>query len=178
MAMTKFRSDEETMMDEQWRPVVGYDEAYEISDFGKVRNARTGKMLHPALAGAGYEYVWMCINGKRVNRYIHRLVIASFVGPIEKGMEVNHKDGDKRNNVLQNLECVTHAENQRHASVHGLYQCGECHHAARLSKEDVIGIRKMRAETGVSYKKIGMAFGVYPQTAHAIVTGKRWGSVK
>ncbi len=120
-------------MPELWQPVEGYEGLYEVSDLGRVRSVerrvphRNGLMtvkeriLRATLCGPkNYEYraVALSKDGKPVTHKVHRLVAKAFIG-IPEGYEVNHKDLDKFNNCLSNLEVVTHQQNQLHAGAHG-----------------------------------------------------------
>ena len=89
---------------------------YEISDEGEVRNRVTKYILKGRKSKNGYYQVSIKNDetGKFVNQYIHRLVAIHFLDNKENKKEVNHKDGDKSNNKLDNLEWVTSSENQKH----------------------------------------------------------------
>lgn len=106
---------------ETWRPVVDYPR-YEVSDRGRVRNKVTGYILNPLLNKDDYLYVDVYDKPQKpVHKRIHRLVCDAFIGP-NQDMVVNHKDGDKHNNILHNLEWATPEENSRLASKNGLYK--------------------------------------------------------
>ena len=96
---------------EHWVRVKGHPN-YEISNFGRVRNRRTGRVLVPVLNRKG-GYYRVKLDGVRY--YVHRLVLLSFFNMDGEGLDVNHIDGDKLNNHLTNLEWVTRKENIRHA---------------------------------------------------------------
>lgn len=108
----------------EWRKIA--DGVYEVSDDGCVRRvvagkgARAGWPIKQSIATTGYPVVSICIGGKRKVIHIHALVAEAFIGPRPHGLMVNHKDGDKANNHLGNLEYVTRAENTRHAYQLGL----------------------------------------------------------
>ncbi len=85
-------------------------EHYRIDPDGRVWNFRNGKYVRPSLRGSGYEAVRLKMD-KWKNYYVHRLVAAMYLGPCPDGMEVNHKDRDKKNNHYSNLEYVTHSDN-------------------------------------------------------------------
>jgi hypothetical protein len=112
---------------EVWRPVVGYEGVYEVSDRGNVRRikpgiaTRPGKVLKPFPHSEGYLRVSLSVNCKAVNKYIHVLVAEAFYGPCPEGMEVNHKNTEKTDNQLSNLEFMTHGENTLHAKLNGRY---------------------------------------------------------
>lgn len=106
---------------EIWRPIVGYENLYEVSNTGRVRSLnymRTGKVreLKPETNSGGYLYVRLCRDGKVKSRYVHQLVIEAFVGPRPEGYEINHINEDKRNNSVENLEYSTHRDNINHGT--------------------------------------------------------------
>ena len=98
-----------------WK-VIDFASNYEVSDKGQVRNRTTGKILKGREYKSGYLQVSIKINetGKFQNRYIHRLVAQFFINNPEQKKEINHKDGNKLNNLKENLEWVTSSENQLH----------------------------------------------------------------
>ena len=103
---------------ETWKPIEGFP-LYEVSDEGNVRRVAGWqcKALRPrkqSLLPTGYPFMTLCRDSKKTMRYVHRLVAEAFIGSIPRGLTVNHKDGDKLNNRLDNLEIVTQAENNRH----------------------------------------------------------------
>jgi hypothetical protein len=102
---------------ERWRPVRGYESLYAVSDLGNVRrsdfyNNSKDAPLRPSVV-AHYHRVTLSKNGKRRNFLVHRLVCEAFLG-IPEGLCVNHKNGNRLDNTLANLEAVTHKENERH----------------------------------------------------------------
>lgn len=81
-------------------------------------------------------------NNKNEYVYIHRIVAETFITDKIKGLDINHKDGDKSNNDLSNLEVVNRSQNQLHAFKNGLNtSCGENHHNCKLSVKEVLEIR-------------------------------------
>lgn len=103
---------------EEWRTI---DEAptYLISNYGRVQNGQTGRILKPSL-NHGYPTVTL-VNGRQsFSRRIHRLVAIAFVNGQENGPWVNHIDGDKQNAHYTNLEWVTQEQNREHAMQTGL----------------------------------------------------------
>jgi len=91
-----------------------------ISENGQVRNTTTGRVLSPCDNGRGYLLVGKYINGKKKNFYVHRLVAEAFLTKGAGKTEVNHINGDKRDNRAQNLEWCTSSENKIHAFRTGL----------------------------------------------------------
>lgn len=102
-----------------WKQVSGYENAYEINEFGEVRN-RKGIVLKPLNRKDGYLQYTLCQNGKRHSCKIHRLVAEHFVENPNEYKIVNHKDGNKRNNHFSNLEWCTSQQNNQHAWDTGL----------------------------------------------------------
>ena len=92
-------------------------ENYFITEDGRLFN--TKKQMKP-YRGERYEKVVMKINGKPTMKYIHRLVAESFIPNPHNKPTVNHKDGDKFNNHISNLEWCTHSENNKHSWDNGL----------------------------------------------------------
>ena len=104
------------MKNVQWLQVVNYNN-YEVSNTGEVRNKKTGRILKQTMQNTGYKQVCLSNNGIRKTHSVHRLVIMAF-NPINNHqlMDVNHKDYDKTNNNIENLEWTTRSENLLHGS--------------------------------------------------------------
>lgn len=104
-------SDATTTSEESWRPVKRAAGRYEVSDAGRVRGP-SGKVLKPTLMEIGYYSVALSLrNHKVIRQYVHRLVAEAFIGPVEGALVVNHRNGDKRDNRLANLEVISRAGN-------------------------------------------------------------------
>lgn len=152
--------------------------AYEVSNLGNVRRATPGRKtyagrpLKPTRMKIGYLSIATTQNGKVVRTYIHHLVAESFIGPRPSGADINHRDGDKTNNVVSNLEYVTHAENIRHALTTGLIPTGDRHPLTKLSDAQVREIRARR-EAGHGITSMAREYGVSPGTICWIAKGKR-----
>lgn len=101
----------------KWRPVVGFEWYYEISDIGQLRRIDNGRLLSPSLS-KGYPVTSLSKKGKYTRVSIHRLVAAAFLGPAN-GMQVNHINNDRADARLSNLEYVTPRQNQIHAYATG-----------------------------------------------------------
>ena len=88
---------------------------YQVSNFGKIQNIKTQKILKPGHTKNGYCAVELTNNNGGKSVYVHRLVAQAFVVNVDNKPEVNHKDENKDNNSAWNLEWVTHAENIRYS---------------------------------------------------------------
>ena len=106
---------------EIWKPVKGFEKLYEISNFGKVRNNR-GLIMKTYIINSGYEAIKFTVKNKRFNFLIHRLVLENFkptTNPLL--IEGNHKDENKLNNFVDNLEWVTSKQNKQYSIKSGRY---------------------------------------------------------
>lgn len=175
-------------MTEQWRPVAGYGGAYEVSDRGRVRSYRTTKGFPKGSSGLGpvpklldqhphHGYLTVLLTRDDRSRsypFVHGLVAAAFIGPKPAGAQVNHRDGVKTRNEVENLEYVTPSENKRHAVENELAAVGERHHRAKLTRAQVEDIRRRyRPEKG-SRQALAAEFGITPEYVSILVHGNAW----
>ena len=120
-------------MEEQWKPIIGYEGFYEISNYGKIRsltrqNGNGGrtirevpKILKLSKTTTGYWKINIKLKRKRNSYKVHRLVLFTFIGNPPLGKEIaNHKDGNRLNNYVDNLEWCSQRENVLHAIKTGL----------------------------------------------------------
>lgn len=98
-------------MKEVWKDIKGYEDLYQVSNFGNVKSLRTNKNLGFSKAGKGYYKVGLSKKGKRKMFFVHRLVAQAFLSNTEQKPCVNHKDCNKLNNSANNLEWITYCEN-------------------------------------------------------------------
>lgn len=96
---------------EIWKDIDGYDGKYQVSTWGRVRSA--SGIMKTYLNGKGYEKIGLSKNGKSNKHRVHRLVAEAFLPNPYHLPEVDHIDGNKRNNSITNLEWVTGEENRR-----------------------------------------------------------------
>ena len=108
---------------ENWKDVPGYEGLYQISDFGNVKSLISNRLLKPSQDKFGYVRFNALKNKKSKTLRIHRLVMEVF-NPINSFMQVNHIDGNKSNNKLDNLEWCTDSDNKKHAYKTGLMTPG------------------------------------------------------
>jgi hypothetical protein len=171
---------------EKWLPAPGYENCYEVSDLGRVRSVvrcdsrgrtRSSRVLKGAPAGAGYLKVLVSRGTVATQKqtYIHILVAEAFLGPRPTGLEVNHKDGNKENNCVDNLEYITHSEQLLHAYRTGLLkavmpeQQGMKNPRAKLNDDQV---REIIASTE-SNKVLAARYGI--RSSHVWFLRKRKG---
>lgn len=136
-------------MKEIWKPISFTNGAYSVSSFGNVRrdvsgmNTYIGKILKNQYHSTGYHCVSICLQGVNKTYLVHKLLATEFLGKPKDGFEVNHKDGNKSNNYLGNLEYVTRGQNIRHAVKNKLFgdRNGENNSNSKLTVEEVLEIR-------------------------------------
>ena len=172
-------------MEEIWIPIEEVNYVL-ISNLGRIRNEdrviveKTGKVyvkkgimykLRPTKRG--YLRVCIRINGQSKDFYIHRLVVKYFLGKEIKDLEVNHKDGDKKNNKVSNLEIVTYLENIKHAKDNKLFRNGENHGLSYLTSSQVLEIRSLYKD-GLTNRQIADKFNLKRRFVWEITTRKTW----
>ena len=109
-------------MAEEWKSIKNWEDLYEVSNLGNIKNIKTNKLLKGDINNYGYHRVCLYHNNKKKRYFRHRLVAEHFIhnDDIENKKFVNHIDGDKSNNTVDNLEWVTQSENEKHAFKTGL----------------------------------------------------------
>lgn len=117
--------DTTNLKNEVWKDITDYEGLYQISNYGRVKSLgnnkeRKEKILKGGISN-GYCIVLLAINNIRKIYRVHRLVAIAFIENKENKLEVNHKDTNKLNNKIDNLEWKTSSENKRHAFENGLY---------------------------------------------------------
>lgn len=174
---------------EVWKPVVGYEGYYEVSNQGKIRsldrivtnkngiNIRMkGKMLKGSVNRSGYHTVNLCKDLSEKGKLVHRLVCFAFLGECKGKNEVNHKDGVKLNNNLCNLEWCTSKENSIHSAKTGLqkFAKGEAVDSAILKEHQVVEILKSKKRT----RDLAKDYKVSDSTISDIRRGRTWVHVR
>ena len=115
-----------------------------------------------------------CIDGKQKTHSAHKTVADIFIGPCPESYQVNHKNGIKTDNRVENLEYVTPSENIRHAYRNNLMsrRDGEYNGRSKLTKADVNRI--LKSYPILSQAKLSRKFNVHPSTIRKIVIGRTW----
>ena len=100
-----------------WKPIIDWEDLYSVNENGEVKNNKTNKLITGDINSCGYYRV--CLYDKKNNRkkkyFRHRLVAMHFLPNKDNLPEVNHKDGDKSNNSVKNLEWISRVDNERHS---------------------------------------------------------------
>jgi hypothetical protein len=167
----------EVSVEENWRPIPDRD-GYFVSDRGALRGKRG--ILKGSTDKDGYAVLTPQNPSHKRTLKIHRLVYEAFVGPIGEDLCINHKNGIKNDNRVENLEAVSISENVLH-SFRALGRRGrntnplkgEQHHQAKFSSSDVLTMRRLFAD-GRSIKDIASSYDATPSLVRRIVNRKLW----
>lgn len=175
---------------EIWKAIPGF-EGYEVSDQGRVRSfwklihkkGQTGntnvltdnpqKILKNILHNHGYLMANLFKNKKSYRRFVHRLVLETFVGPCPSGMEACHGDGIFSNDSLENLRWDTRQSNINDRIKHGSHGIGIRNAMAKLNENQVKHIRYLYSN-GYTIKSIGELFHVSHGCVSGIVYNVNW----
>ena len=175
--------DSNMLIVEEWRPVVGYEDRYEVSSLGRVRAWRgmtfgrhvrydRPRLKRPTIVG-GYPRTSLTNGTTQKSAMVHRLVLEAFVGPCPRGHESGHLDGNRQNCNIDNLAWITKSENQQHRFLHGTDDCGARNHHASLTWQQAAEARAMFV-AGVAQVRIAEQFNVTKGVINRIVHGQSY----
>lgn len=172
---------------EMWKDIIGYEGMYQISNYGRVkslprfynqwRGGKTpikGKILKHWAINCGYLNVRLANDGNCKNFSIHRLVATHFLQKIKGKNFVNHKDSDKTNNYYKNLEWCTQKENIKHSYDNKLAKTGSDRTQSKLSRTDVINIKKLYKKNVFGYVEVAKLFDVSPRAIYNLINNKTY----
>ena len=168
------------MNDEVWKDVPGYEGLYKVSSHGRVYSSVTNKIMKSSESSHGYLVVQLSNHGKSREWKVHRLVAISFIPNPFNLPQVNHKDLDKKNNFVENLEWCTLKFNIEHASRNGRRTAGATGTLSpnhKLTESDVREIRR-QLNLGISGAQIARKYNVDNTTIYNIKHGETWKDVK
>jgi len=166
-------------LQEIWKSVDGYPNT-EVSNLGNLRSLFRGVIKPRAtyVNKNGYEMVGLQNKSERKHKRVHVLVSEAFIGPKDKNMDVNHIDGNKLNNTLDNLEYMSRSDNCKHAFRLGLSytpfrERGESHCRSILSNSDVLSMRD-KFSHGETRRNLATEFCVSYYTVWDITERRSW----
>lgn len=162
--------------------IKGFEGKYAITEDGKVWNYSTSNFLSLRGSGKrsgkkrGYKTVALWSRDKKYTYfYVHRLVAIHFIPNLKKLKTVNHKDGNKENNTIENLEWCTHKDNVNHAFLNGFTTRGEKNTSTKLTRDQVREIREKYKNDGISQMQLAKIYKVTQTNIGAIVNKRTWG---
>ena len=149
---------------------------YIISDEGIIKNIATDRIINPWLNNNGYRYVTLNLEGTRKNYRVHRLVAEKFIPNPNNLPQVNHKDGNKQNNEIDNLEWCDSSYNVQHAIKQGLIPLGVNNKRSKLSQEDVDYIKQhyIKRDKEFSCAGLGRRVNVDKKVIYNVIYDKRY----
>jgi predicted XRE-type DNA-binding protein len=175
---------------EIWKDIKGFEGIYQVSNQGKVKslerktfnngtktvNKIKEKILKKPLDKNGYVRYCFFKDNQRFSLIEHRLVAIAFIPNPGNKPQINHKDGVKTNNSVNNLEWVTPRENTIHAILNGLsFQVGgEKHHMSKLTLKQVKEIFEIYKTEKITQKKLADIYNVSQSQINRILNKKRW----
>lgn len=162
---------QESNMNENWKL---YENKYLASDCGRVLSFYRKKILKIDTTKRGYKRVSLTINGSSRYYFVHRIVAKLFIDNPDNKPCVNHKDGDKSNNHVSNLEWCTYAENVAHAVKNRLYRNGPNCNCSKLTHEQVKSIKEEYIPRVMTLKMLAKKYGVTDSEIYFILKGMSW----
>lgn len=165
---------------EIWRPIVGYETSYEVSDLGRVRrsddhpHSKGKRPLKPYVhKKTGYASVGLCRGGVNKTLNVHVLVAKAFLGERPTGFDCAHLDGVRKNCAATNLKWATRKENHSHKIIHGTHLFGERINPHKLAERDIPEIFRLRM-CGVTGYEISQRLGVTVGCVFSVLSRKTW----
>lgn len=159
-----------SLSDEVWIENNGY----KISNKGKITKKNKDELQKMSVTQHGYNNCNAVFEDGFIVRSVHRAVAYVFLGKPKEGQEVNHIDGNKQNNCVENLEWVTKKENQQHEAKILQKRDGENCYMSKLTDEEVIEIYALCKDGNLMYKDIASKYNTSPSTVSLISCGRRW----
>ena len=160
---------------EHWKVIPSTGGRYSASNLGRIRRnvgpqCRKTRIVNPTRKNRAKLVIEVKHQPKRLQVAVHNLVAEAWLGPCPDGLEVNHKDRNRHNNRVENLEYISHTENMRHAMLVGENR------RRKLDQHAVRQIRRMRA-AGMHVDDIRSRFGVTRTCVYCVLSGKTWSYV-
>jgi len=176
-------------MEEIWVDIIGYEGFYQVSNTGKVRSVDRsikysngkvyvykGKELSLKYRKDGYYTACLCKNSDEKNLFVHRLIAFAFIPKVDNKPFINHKNGVKTDNRIENLEWCDYSDNNKHAYDTGLNSTlkGEKSHFSKLKSADIYSIRNMYHNWFFTKWELADIYKMTYNSIHNILIKKTW----
>lgn len=160
------------MNEELWK-VIPFESNYEVSTYGRIRNASTQQIKSQRFDRYGYKRVTLYPSAKTY--VVHQLVAKVWLGDMSQTLQINHKDFDKTNNYVDNLEWCSIKENCRHREDHldPRRLDGSKNPVSTYTEEEVLQIRELYSD-GKKYRDIARMLGRHSEAIRRIVRRESW----
>lgn len=157
-----------------WKEIINHPN-YEVNELGEIKNKIKNKILKPFITTNGYLRIRI---SNKIAFQVHKIIALYFIDNPNNFSEVNHIDGNKLNNSINNLEWCNRSQNMIHSYKNNLSKNtfnnkGEKHYNSKLKKEDIEKIKEM-LNNSISQKEIAKLFNVSKQTISNIKNNKNW----
>jgi hypothetical protein len=164
---------------EIWKDIKGYEGLYQISNYGNIKRIKSrGRFLKGSVTNKGYRMVVLTKEKKERRIFVHRIIAQAFIPNPDNYPIVNHKNAQKEDNSISNLEWTTIALNNKHAGSLGLMsRRGEKHYRSKLNNNQVREIRQLYKLGKVEQKDLAEIYKVSTSTIGNIITRYRWNHV-
>lgn len=159
----------------EWKDIPGWENYAQVSSDGRIYSKRSSQE-RKLQNTTGYNWVKIWKEGKFHQVFVHRAVALAFIPNPENKRVVNHKDGNKTNNTVENLEWCSQSENIKHAYSTGLKGIGEKHGKAVLTEEIVLEARSLYRKGSRTNGAVALAkkYGVNQATLWYALTRQTW----
>ena len=173
-----------------WKDINEYEDIYAINIYGNIVNKKFNKLRKIDSSG-NYDTIALCKNNKVKHFLVHRLLAQHFIPNPKNKPEVNHVDGNKKNNNINNLEWCTRSENQKHSHNIGLTinqrkkqsdrmknESSENSRRAILKEKEVLEIKELYKSGSYTQLELSSIYGVHKDTIGDITRNKTWNKLK
>jgi hypothetical protein len=172
-------------MQDEWVNIIDFPD-YKINKHGEIistsRTMFNGKVyflskekfIYPRVDNRGYLYISLRNNGIEKKFRIHRLIAKHFLPSYDESKTINHIDGNKNNNLIENLECITLKENIQHAVNNKLHAYGKKQYNSKLNDELVKEIRNKYIPRKITIKQLSNIYNVSEQVIFDVIHYNTW----
>lgn len=161
---------------EKWKEIEGYNGDYLVSDKGRILSKKRGRVKYRKLTKDSYGYYVLVLtnNGKRKHLKVHRIVAETFIENPDLKKSVNHKNGIKTDNRVENLEWMSFRENMIHAYDNNLIKSIEETGVSKITMNEANQIRSILEQKMCTKKDISACYGISKSNINHIISNRIW----